>query len=158
MLQDDRACAVTEQDAGVGVEPVQDRRKLLRTDHQHALDGVRHDKLTSDLERVKEPRASGLQVKCGSAARAKLRLHEAGCGGRTHTPRPPCQQNQHNFATPELFPPVRGATLSSAWQLPRLPTTPRFLRREVSPRWSAERRAPPDVRSRPNKRKWSAAL
>ena len=84
VLQNGRARAVAEEHTGVAIFPIDDGGKLLRTNHQHRVVGVRIDELLADLNPVDETRASGLEIECGGAVRANLLLDETGRRGERH--------------------------------------------------------------------------
>src|SRR5215213_10482205 len=54
VLQNCRARAIAEKDAGVTVGPVRNRGKFLGADHEHRLVGVGGDELLRNLQRKKE--------------------------------------------------------------------------------------------------------
>ena len=87
VLEDGRARAVPEQHASGAVLPVDDRRKFLRADDQHALAGAGHDELLAYFQRVDEARARRLEVEGRRPLRPDLVLHQAGRGWERHVRR-----------------------------------------------------------------------
>ena len=80
VAQDNRARAVSEEDARRAVGPVEDARQALRADDERLLVGVEVDESARLLERVDEPRARRLQVEGARVDASEHVLHDAGRG------------------------------------------------------------------------------
>src|SRR4029079_18801219 len=60
--EDERACPVTEEDAGPAVLPVEDPAERFRADDERGLRSARPKHRIGDRERIKESRADGMDV------------------------------------------------------------------------------------------------
>src|SRR5579872_6424481 len=81
-LQHDSAGAVTEQDAGSTVVPIEDSRKCFGADHQRALVTARTQKIIGGSEREDEAGTYCLQVEGRAMRDAESVLYRNRRGGK----------------------------------------------------------------------------
>ena len=97
MLQNRRARAIAEKDAGVAVFPIYNGREFFRADHQNGFITARQNKLLADFQRINETRTRGLNVERRRARRAELALHEARGRRKRHIGRERGDDDQINL-------------------------------------------------------------
>ena len=83
-LEEDRAGAVAEDDAGGAVGVVDDAGHDVRADDENVLLHAGLDELGADLEGVREAGAGGGEIEAPGVGSAEFVLHEAGGGGKHH--------------------------------------------------------------------------
>ena len=81
-LEDQRAGAVAEEDAGAAIGPVEDTREGLGADHQHAFGEPALEVEIGGGDRVDEAGADGLHVEGEAVPHAEPALYVDGGGGK----------------------------------------------------------------------------
>ena len=96
--QHDRACAVTEQNAGRAVVPIDDAAERFRADDQSLFRHAAFNVGVGSGQGVHKARADRLYVKCGAAVCYAELLLDDGRGGRElHIGGGGCHDNQIDF-------------------------------------------------------------
>lgn len=87
MAQDGCSGAVTEENAGIAVLPVDDGGKLVGSDDQNGLRRSRGDVVAGSLHSEKESGAGSRKIETGGVHGTDPGLHEAGGAGEEHVGR-----------------------------------------------------------------------